>query len=150
MKLEGCVPVTQLLGEFAGAGQHVTIEREKFGLGDLVAGRREAVQIAEQEAEGVAQLAIDIGAALEQVFAGDHVLAEVDRGDPEADDLAAQAVGDIDGIDAVAEGFRNARPCSSRVKPAVATWEYGARPRRATEVSSEEWNQPRCWSPPSR
>ncbi len=43
-----------------------------------------------------------------------------------------------------------ARPCSSRVHPAVATCEYGARPRRATEVSSEEWNQPRCWSPPSR
>ncbi len=46
--------------------------------------------------------------------------------------------------------FDMARPCSSRVHPAVAQCEYGARPRSATDVSREEWNQPRCWSPPSR
>ena len=63
------------------------------------------MQVAEQEAEGVAQLAVDVGAALHQVFAGGHVFAEVDGGDPEADDFAAHAVGDVDGIDAVAEGF---------------------------------------------
>ena len=63
------------------------------------------MEIAEQEAEGVAQLAIDFGAALHQVFAGGHVFAEVDGGYPEADDFAAHAVGDIDGINAVAEGF---------------------------------------------
>ena len=40
--------------------------------------------------------------------------------------------------------FDMARPCSSSVQPAVATCEYGARPRNATDVSSDEWNQPRC------
>ncbi len=63
------------------------------------------MQIAEQEAEGVAQLAIELGAALHQVFAGGHVFAEIDGSDPEADDFAAHAVGDVDRIDAVAEGF---------------------------------------------
>ena len=63
------------------------------------------LQIAEEEAEGVAQLAVDLGAALHEVFAGGHVFAEVDGGDPEADDFAAEAVGDVDGINAVAEGL---------------------------------------------
>src|ERR1700688_1673204 len=45
--------------------------------------------------------------------------------------------------------FENARPCSSSVHPLVATILYGAASRTATDVSSEEWNQPRCWSPPS-
>src|SRR6202158_6089591 len=45
--------------------------------------------------------------------------------------------------------FENGRPCSSRVQPEVATILYGACPRTAMEVSRDEWNQPRCWSPPS-
>ena len=65
------------------------------------------MQVAEQEAESIAQLAIELGAALHQVFAGGHVFAEVNRRDPEAHDLAAHAFGDVDGIDAVAEGFRH-------------------------------------------
>ena len=42
------------------------------------------------------------------------------------------------------------RPFSSTVKPCVSTPLYGACPFCATEVSSELWNQPRCWSEPSR
>ncbi len=61
------------------------------------------MQVAEQDSEGVAQLAIEVGAALHEVFAGGHVFAEVDGGDPEADDFAAHALGDVDRIDAVAE-----------------------------------------------
>jgi len=61
---------------------------------------------AEQEAEGVAQLAVDLfGEALEQGKAGDDVFAEVDGGDPEADDVSAKLVHDGDGVDEVAEGF---------------------------------------------
>ncbi len=63
------------------------------------------MEIAEQEAEGVAQLAIDFSAALHQVFAGGHIFAEVNGGYPEADDFASHAVGDIDRVNAVAEGF---------------------------------------------
>ena len=47
------------------------------------------MQVAEQEAKGIAQLAVELGAALHQVFACRHVLTVVDRGDPEANDFAA-------------------------------------------------------------
>lgn len=42
------------------------------------------------------------------------------------------------------------RPDSSTVKPWVSNWRYGAWLSIAQPVSSEEWNQPRCWSEPSR
>ena len=52
-------------------------------------------EAAEEEAEGVAELAVDLfGEALEQGEAGDDVFAEVDGGDPEADDVAAELVHD--------------------------------------------------------
>ena len=57
MELEGLVPAENLFGQLAGAGQHVPVERQKFRLGHLVARRVKAVQIAEQEAESVAQFA---------------------------------------------------------------------------------------------
>ncbi len=42
------------------------------------------------------------------------------------------------------------RPFSSTVKPWVSTPLYGARAYSASDMSSELWNQPRCWSEPSR
>ena len=42
------------------------------------------------------------------------------------------------------------RPFSSSVKPCVSTTSNGARPRVPQLSSSEDWNQPRCWSEPSR
>ena len=42
------------------------------------------------------------------------------------------------------------RPFSSSVKPWVSTMSNGARPRVPQLSSSEDWNQPRCWSEPSR
>ena len=42
------------------------------------------------------------------------------------------------------------RPCSSSTKPWVSTALNGATPRVPTASSSEDWNQPRCWSEPSR
>ena len=52
-------------------------------------GRSEVVKVAEQEAEGVAQLAVVVADALHEVFAGGYVFTEVDGGYPETDDLAA-------------------------------------------------------------
>ena len=69
-------------------------------------GRISSRSAAEEEAEGVAELAVDLlGEALEQGQAGDDVLAEVDAGDPEADDVAAELVHDGDRVDEVAEGL---------------------------------------------
>jgi hypothetical protein len=42
------------------------------------------------------------------------------------------------------------RPFSSTVNPWVRTPLYGARAYTASLMSSELWNQPRCWSEPSR
>ncbi|MNM99969.1 hypothetical protein D3C81_1125490 [compost metagenome] len=42
------------------------------------------------------------------------------------------------------------RPDSSTVKPWVSSSRYGAWLSMAQPVSSDEWNQPRCWSEPSR
>src|SRR5678816_4240966 len=41
-------------------------------------------------------------------------------------------------------------PFSSTVNPCVSTDLYGARAYSASDISNEEWNQPRCWSEPSR
>ena len=46
--------------------------------------------------------------------------------------------------------FDIALPWPSSTKPCVSTASYGAPPRMATPVRSDEWNQPRCWSEPSR
>ncbi len=42
------------------------------------------------------------------------------------------------------------RPSPSTVKPCVSSALYGGRPSSIEAVSSDEWNQPRCWSEPSR
>src|SRR5713226_3178427 len=41
-------------------------------------------------------------------------------------------------------------PFSSSVKPWVSTTSNGARPRVPQLSNSDDWNQPRCWSDPSR
>src|SRR5208337_4121943 len=42
------------------------------------------------------------------------------------------------------------RPFSSLTKPWVSTALKGATPRVPTASSNDEWNQPRCWSEPSK
>ena len=42
------------------------------------------------------------------------------------------------------------RPFSSTTKPCVNKPLYGARSLMAIDVNNEDWNQPRCWSEPSR
>src|SRR3954454_21796041 len=41
-------------------------------------------------------------------------------------------------------------PCSSTTNPCVSTVSNGARPVVPTAVRMDDWNQPRCWSDPSR
>src|SRR5471032_3423005 len=41
-------------------------------------------------------------------------------------------------------------PSPSTTKPCVSKALYGGAPFNIEEVSSDEWNQPRCWSDPSR
>src|SRR5471030_2013391 len=41
-------------------------------------------------------------------------------------------------------------PSPSTTKPCVSKALYGGAPFNIEDVSSDEWNQPRCWSEPSR
>ena len=54
------------------------------------------------------------------------------------------------GATALPSDFDIFRPFSSSTKPWVSTTSNGATPRVPQLSSSEEWNQPRCWSEPSR
>ncbi len=105
VELEVIVGGADACGELREAAKDVLVEGFELREGDGVSGRVEIVEIAEQEAQGVAQLAVVVADALHEVFAGGYVFAEVDGGDPEADDFAAEALGDLDRIDAVAEAL---------------------------------------------
>src|SRR6185437_13196 len=105
VELEALVPVADLFRQLAGAGEHVAIEREELVVGDLMLGGVEAVEVAEKEFEGVAELAIVFRGALHEVVAGGDVFAEVNAGSPDTDDLCAEFVSYGYGIDSVAEGF---------------------------------------------
>ena len=54
------------------------------------------------------------------------------------------------GASTLPSDFDILRPSSAMVKPWVSTMSNGARPRVPHDSSSEDWNQPRCWSEPSR
>ena len=65
--------------------------------------RVETVQVAEQEARGVAQAAVGVGVALEDLLRQRHLVAVVGRGDPQAQDVRAQLVHDVLRLDTVAQ-----------------------------------------------
>src|SRR5271163_332141 len=96
VELEILIPLQSLLGQLAGLAEHVLVERLQLLKRQGIVRRVKAMQVAEQEAEGVAQLAVDLlGKPLEQRDAGDDVFAEVDRSDPEADNLRAKLIGNF-------------------------------------------------------
>src|SRR5579883_1548891 len=113
VELEVSVPAAftvrsaDLLDQLTRASKHVLVEREQVFIRHRMFGRVEAVQVAEQEAEGVAQLAVVVRNALHEVFAGSNVFAEVHGCNPEADDFRAHTVGDIDRINAIAKRLRH-------------------------------------------
>src|SRR5437667_11744066 len=50
---------------------------------------------------------------------------------------------------ALPDDFESFSPFSLTMKPQVTTFWYGAAPSRPVPTSSDDWNQPRCWSCPS-
>ncbi len=107
MELKSLVPAQNLFRQLARSRQHVTVQRQQFTLRHAIPLRRKPVQIAQQKPERVAQLAIQLRAALHQVFARRHVLSEVDRRNPKPHNLAAHPVGNVHRIHAVAQRFRH-------------------------------------------
>ena len=72
-----------------------------------VAGRVEAMQVAQQEARGVADAAIGVGVALEDLLGQRHLVAVVGGRDPQAQDVGAKRLHDVLRLDAVAQRLRH-------------------------------------------
>ena len=78
------------------------------------------MQIPEQEAEGVAQLAVDLfGQPLQQRNARDNVFAIIHRRDPQPNDLRAELARNLGRRNIGPARLRKRRPCSSSVQPGV-------------------------------
>src|ERR1700679_3922658 len=110
MELEVVVGGADLGIEFSEASEDVLVEglhRRKY---DAVCRGIEVVEVAEEEAKGVAQLAVVVADALHEVFAGGNIFAEIDRSDPQAHDLCAKTLRNVNRIDAGAEGLRERAP----------------------------------------
>jgi hypothetical protein len=75
--------------------------------GAQVARRLEAMQVAEQEARGVADAAVGVRVALEDFLRQRHLVAVVGRRDPQAQDVRAQRLHDVLRLDAVAQRLRH-------------------------------------------
>ncbi len=103
VELEVVVGLADFGVELGGAGEDELVERLHRRKRDGVRRWVEVVEVAEEEAKSVAQLAVVVADALHEVFAGGYVFAKVDGGDPETDDLAAEALGDVDRVDAISE-----------------------------------------------
>ena len=104
---EFIVGFAHVFREGAGLTQHVLVERLHRAERNGIFGRVEIVQIPQNVAERVADLLVVLSRALHERFGADDVFAEVDRRNPQAHDLRAHAIGDVDRIDVIAARFRH-------------------------------------------
>ena len=83
------------------------IQRDHVFQRTQVRRRLEAAEVRQQEARGVADAAVDVGVALEDVVRHRHLVAVVGRGDPQAQHVGAHRVDDLLRLDRVAERLRH-------------------------------------------
>ena len=108
-------------------------------------------EIAEHPAQGVAQLAVGLDRGLEDFRPDAQIVGSSRRRTPTAARYRRPtALITSCGATTLPSDFDILRPSSSSTKPWVSTTSKGARPRVPQLSSSEDWNQPRCWSEPSR
>ena len=110
MKRELLIPAKDIAHQVSGHEEHVLVDRLHLLERDLIALRIEAVQIAQNPAERIADIAIIIRNAIHQFVGGMHILAEVDRRNPQTHDLRAQLFCHFHGIDTVAQRLRHCAP----------------------------------------
>jgi len=91
--------------EDVGFLQDPLVEEGHVGFGDAVFGGVESVEVAEEDAEGVAQAAVGFGDLLEEVFAEGDFGLPVDGGDPQSDDVGAVFVVEVGGVGGFAGFF---------------------------------------------
>ena len=110
MEFKLLIPAQHLFGELARAHQHILVQRRHLLPGNGIPVGPKAIQVAQQEAESVAQLAVSLRDPLHQVLAGDHIFAEVDGCHPETNNLRSQPLRDVDGIDPIPLAFGHGAP----------------------------------------
>ena len=107
MELEGVIPALHLVVQFCRLSQHELIDRLHLFKGNPVGVWAEVIQIAEDVAERVADLAIVLRHTLHELLRANHVFAEVDGCNPKTHDFCSQTVCNIDGVDVIALGLRH-------------------------------------------
>jgi hypothetical protein len=120
LEVEGVVAAAHRAVELGEAVEHPALELGHLGGLDAL-GLVEMRQRAEQEAQGVAQAAVAVGGALEDLGADALVDGVVGLGDPEAQDVGAVLGDDVLGATVLPSDFDIFMPFSSRVKPWVST-----------------------------
>ena len=101
------VRIRNLVLQRIGTMHDPAVERQHVLVREQVYGRVEAVQVAEQEARGVAQATIGVGVALEDFLRQRHFVGVIGGRDPQAQDVGAQRLHDVLRLDAVAERLRH-------------------------------------------
>src|SRR5690606_24804444 len=81
--------------QFVRAVHDPTVQRNHVPGRAQVAPRVEAVQVAEQEARGVADAPVQVTAALEDLVGHRHLVAVVGGGDPQPQHVRAHRVDDL-------------------------------------------------------
>ena len=109
------------------------------------------VERAEQEAQRVAQPAVAVGGALQDLRPDALVDGVVGLRHPEPQDVGAVLLHHVLGRGGVAERLRHLHAVLVEREAVGQHRRRRARgPRVPQACSSEDWNQPRCWSVPSR
>ncbi len=103
MKLELVIRPPHLGIELRRPRQDVLVQRLHLAERNGMPRRIEVMQIAQQKAQRVAQLAIVLTHPLHQVFTRRNVLAEVDARHPQPNDLGAETLRDIHRINPIAQ-----------------------------------------------
>ena len=83
------------------------VQRQHVVQRTQVARRIEAVQVAEQEARGIADAPVGVCVALEDLLRQRHLVAVVGGRDPQAQDVRTQRIHDVLWLDAVAQRLRH-------------------------------------------
>ena len=110
MKFEAVIPLPRIFNNLRCLQKHVVIQFLDLLQRYSIFLRVKVVQITDDVAEGVADLAVILCHALHQLFRADHVFAEVHGGDPQTHDFSAEAISDVHRINVVAPrlGHRSA------------------------------------------
>src|SRR5690606_16231943 len=92
-----------LVHQLGGAGQEPPVQFRAPGHGQVVLDGVEVVQVAQHEADGVADLPVNLGHALHELGGHLDVHPVVHGGHPQAQDVGAVLFDDVEGVDDVAE-----------------------------------------------